>query len=160
MKKIIWIMWPWNATQIDLQNAYEIGKFSALKWYITLTWWRNEWVMNEWLKWAKEKWGITLWILPNDDTTTFSQYLDIAVPTNMRSGRNYLNVLTSDIVVACWVDHGTSSEISLAIKPWKNIVLIGLYEEANIFFKKLAPNQVYIAKNSSDAISILQDLWY
>jgi hypothetical protein len=35
----------------------------------------------------------------------------------MRSGRNYINVLSSDIVIACGMNHGTASEVSLAIKP-------------------------------------------
>lgn len=112
--------------------------------------------MNEALRWAKEFDWLTIWILPSDDETTFSEFLDIPICTNMRSGRNYINVLSSDIIIACWIDHWTSSEISLAIKPQKKIILVGLYEEANLFFKKLAPNQIYIVKNFSEAIEFLK----
>ena len=67
MKTIIWVMWPGkNATEQDITNAYEIGKFSTEKNYVTLTGWRNEWFMNEALKWAKENWWLILWILPTD----------------------------------------------------------------------------------------------
>lgn len=158
MKKIIWIMWPWkNATKIDLVNAYQIWKYCAQNNFVTLTWWRNEWVMNEALKWAKENGWLTLWILPTDEKETFSEFLDIPICTNMRSWRNYLNVLSSDIVVVCWIDHGTSSEISLAIKPWKKIILIWLYNEANDFYKKLAPNQIFIVQDYHQAIPILDN---
>lgn len=152
-------MWPWvEATKIDLKNAYEIWKFSALSSYITLTWWRKEWVMNEALRWAKENWWLTIWILPTDEKETFSDFLDIPICTNMRSWRNYINVLSSDIVVACWINHWTSSEISLAIKPWKKIVLVWLHKEANDFFLKLSPDQVFIAKDHIEAIKIIKDL--
>lgn len=162
MKTIIWIMWPWEkATDKDLKNAYEIWKYSALKWYITLTWWRNKWVMNEWLKGAKVNWWLTLWILPSDDRSQFSNYLDIPVITTMKSWRNFINVLTSDIVVVCWIDAGTSSEISLAIKPWKKIILVWLYKEANTFYTKLAPTQVFVVKDYIEAINVLNStiLW-
>lgn len=157
MKKIIWIMWPWlGASEKDLKNAFEIWKFSALNWFVTLTWWRKDWVMNEALKWAKQNWWFTIWILPSDEKETFSEFLDIPIITNMRSWRNYINVLSSDIVVVCWIDHWTSSEISLAIKPWKKIILVWLYDEANVFYKKLAPNLVFISNDYNDAINILK----
>ena len=157
--KIIGIMGPGKeASPEDLLNAYKIGEYCASKGYITLTGGRNEGVMNEALKGAKENGGLTLGILPSDDKTTLSKYLDIPVCTNMRSGRNYINVLSSDIVIACGINHGTSSEISLAIKPDKKIILVGLYEEANVFYKKLAPNQISIVPTHVEAIKLIEDL--
>ena len=73
----------------------------------------------------------------------------------MRSGRNYINILSSNVIVVCGIDSGTSSEISLAIKPGKKIILVGLYDEANILYKKLAPDQVSIVKNAEEAIKLL-----
>ncbi|MCH8519587.1 MAG: cytochrome [Nanoarchaeota archaeon] len=157
VKIIVGVMGPGsNALKKDLNNAYEIGKFIASKNWVTLTGGRNEGVMNEALKGAKENNGLTLGILPSDDKITFSPYLDIPVCTNMRSGRNYLNVLSSNIIVVCGIDHGTSSEISLAIKPNKKIILIGLYEEANKYFEKLAPNLIYVVEDYLEAIEILK----
>lgn len=158
MKKIIvGVMWPGvAASKSDLENAYEIWKFCAEKNRVTLTGWRNEWVMEEALRGAKEWDWLTIGVLPSDDRTTFSKYIDIPICTNMRSWRNYINVLSSDIIVACGIDHGTSSEISLAIKPWKKIILVWLYEEANNFFKKLAPTQVCIVTDYVQAIKILE----
>lgn len=157
VRKIIGVMGPGtNALETDLKNSYEIGKFIASQNWVTLTGGRNEGVMNEALRGAKENDGLTLGILPSDDKNTFSPYLDIPICTNMRSGRNYLNVLSSDIVVVCGIDHGTSSEVSLAIKPNKKIILVGLYEEANTFFKKLAPKQIFISKDYTEAIKIIK----
>lgn len=159
MKTIIWVMWWWETVlEVDKNNAYELWKHIAYKGYVTLTGWRNVWVMNEALKWAKEKGWITLWILPNDDKNSCSEYLDIPIFTNMRSWRNYINALTSDILVICWIETWTSSEISLWLKAWKNVILVWLYEEANIFYKKLAWNKIHIAKDYVEWIQMINDL--
>lgn len=76
-------------------------------------------VMDEALRGAKENGGLTLAIMPTDDREEFSKYADIPTITTMKAGRNYIEVLTSDIIIACGISAGTSSEISLAIKPKK-----------------------------------------
>lgn len=157
MKKIVGIMGPGEeASKKDLENAYNIGKFCASNNWVILTGGRNEGVMNEALRGAKENNGLTIGILPNDDKKTFSKYLDIPIVTNMRSGRNYINVLSSDIVISCGMNHGTSSEISLAIKPGKKIIIVGATNKANDFYKELAPKQVIIAKDYKEATKILE----
>ena len=157
VKTIIGIMGPGStASSKDLENAFKIGKFCASKKWITITGGRNEGVMNEALKGAKENGGLTLGILPSDDQSTFSEYLDIPICTNMRSGRNYLNALTSNIVVICGIDAGTSSEISLAIKSNKQVILVGLDSETNNFYKKLSNNKVLITKDFFEANEILK----
>ena len=155
MKKIIGIMGPTNAKEDDLINAYQIGKYCAENDYIALTGGLKYGVMNEALKGAKENGGLTIGIMPTDDKTEYSEYADIPIITTMKSGRNYIEILTSDIIVACGIAAGTSSEISLAIKPKKKIILVGLDENANIFYKNLAPTQVFIAKDYSEAVKIL-----
>ncbi len=157
MKKIIGIMGPGSdADKTDLKNAYEIGKFCAKKGWITLTGGRNSGVMDEALKGAKENKGLTIGILPTDEKELFSKFMDIPIITNMRSGRNYINVLSSDIVVVYGISPGTSSEISLAIIAKKKLILVGLYDEANAFYKKLSPENTYCVKDYKEAVKILE----
>ena len=113
--------------------------------------------MNEALKGAKQQGGLTLGIMPTDDKTEFSEYVDIPIITTMEAGRNYIEILTSDIIVACGISAGTSSEISLAIKSKKEII-VGISEEVHNFYRNLAPNQVFIAKDYREAIKILEGL--
>ncbi len=146
-------MWPGDwATEQDKKNAFEIGKYAAEHGYVVLTWWRNIWVMEAWLQWAKSANGTTVWILPNDDRSTFSEYVDIPIITNMRSGRNYMNVLSSDLVFACGMWAGTSSEVSLALQAGKNIILVWTSPEANAFFKQLNSEKILIAKDYTEAL--------
>ena len=159
MKKIIGIMGPTNAKEQDLINAYQIGKYCAENDYITLTGGLKYGVMDEALKGAKENGGLTVGIMPTDDKTEYSEYADIPIVTTMKSGRNYIEALTCDVIVACGISAGTSSEISLAMKPKKEIILVGLDEDANIFYKNLAPNLVFIAKDYNEAIKILDEIY-
>lgn len=152
-------MWWWEKVlEKDLKNAYEIWKFCAENNFVTLTWWRNVWVMNEWLKWAKENWWLTLWILPNDDKNSCSKYLDIPIFTNMRSWRNYLNALSSDILVICGIELWTSTEISLWLKSDKKVILLWCFEEANIFYKKIWWKNIYVVNNYNEAISEIKNI--
>ncbi|MBP9779266.1 cytochrome [Candidatus Gracilibacteria bacterium] len=153
MKKIIGIMGPGDgATEQDKKNAFEIGKYAAEHGYVVLTGGRNIGVMEAGLQGAKSANGTTVGILPNDDRSTFSEYVDIPIITNMRSGRNYMNVLSSDLVFACGMGAGTSSEVSLALQAGKNIILVGTSPEANAFFKQLNSEKILIAKDYTEAL--------
>ena len=158
MKTVIGIMGPGKASEDDLVNAYEIGKYCAGKGYAVLTGGLNIGVMNEALKGAKENGGITVGVLPTDDRTQFSEYIDIPIITTMLAGRNIINILSSDIIVACGMASGTSSEVSLAIKPGKKVILVNAYEEANVFYKKLAGDQIFVVKDYKEAIKVLNEL--
>lgn len=158
MKKIVGIMGATKAKEEDLINAYQIGKYCAENDYVTLTGGLKYGVMTEALKGAKENGGLTIGIMPTNDKNEFSEYVDIPVVTTMKAGRNYIEVLTSDLIVACGMSAGTSSEVSLAIKPGKKILLVGTDKETNDFYKKITNNQIFIAKNYKEAIIILKEL--
>lgn len=147
-----------EAKESEVENAHKLGILIAQKGWITLTGGRNIGVMDAALKGAKEAQGLTIGILPSDDQTTFSNALDIPIITNMRSGRNYLNVLSSDIIIACGMNTGTASEVSLALQSEKSVILLNTNKEAGVFFTKLKKNLVYIAETPQNAIKIAEAL--
>ena len=153
MKKIIGIMGPAKPTKEQMLNAYEIGKYCAKQGYVTLTGGLKAGIMDEALRGAKEKNGLTIGIMPTDDKTKYSEYIDIPIVTTALAGRNIIEVLTCDILVACGISAGTSSEISLAIKPGKPIILVGMDDITNDFYRQLIPNkQLSIVKDYNEAI--------
>lgn len=87
---------------------------------------------------AKEVPGsLTLGILP-DSTGGVGADVDLAVFTGMGDARNAINVLTSDVVVACGVEGpGTASEVALALKAGKPVILLGASAEARSFFQTI-----------------------
>lgn len=122
-----------------MKDAFEIGKYSANVGYTILTGGLNISVQNEGLKGAKSENGLTIGIMPFNEPEKFSEYVDIPIITNMRSGRNYINALSSSLVIACGIDKGTISEISLSLvnTAKKQVIIVGAIEEANVLFKKI-----------------------
>jgi uncharacterized protein (TIGR00725 family) len=127
-----------NARAIDIHNAFALGSALADEGWIVLTGGRNRGVMDAASKGAKAAGGLTIGILPTNDRRTISAAVDIAIMTDMGSARNYINVLTSDVIVACGAGGaGTASEIALALKSDKFVVLLNSGKESRPYFKKI-----------------------
>jgi uncharacterized protein (TIGR00725 family) len=153
-KIIVGVMGPGEkATVSDLQNAYELGCLIAQEGWILLTGGRNAGVMDAANKGAKSADGLTLGILPRNDSDSISNDVDIAIFTDMGNARNNINVLSSNVVIACGMGAGTASEIALAVKGNKPVILLTDDEASKVFFKKLSPDNVYIVESVVDAIA-------
>ena len=63
-------------------------------------------------------------VLYDEDRDKAAEGLDIVIPTGMGAGRNIINVLASDVVVACRGTGGTLSEIALALRFDRPVVLL------------------------------------
>lgn len=156
-KIVIGVMGPGTgASEIDQQNAYELGKLIAQEGWILLTGGRNLGVMDAANRGAKAANGLTLGILPTIDEHTISQDVDIAIITDMGSARNNINVLSSHVVIACGMGTGTASEVALALKAKKRVVLLTNHEESLNFFSSLSPKNVFLATTPTAAIEIVK----
>ncbi len=152
-KTIIGIMGPGDkAQEDDLRNAYQVGKLSAQAGYIVLTGGRPCGVMDAALRGAKGAGGKTLAILPSKTKDDVSPFADVVVVTGLNSARNFVNALTSDVVVACGVEPGTLSEIALALKENKHVVLMTQSRKAEEFLVELKPDRIHLARNAEEAM--------
>lgn len=160
MKKIIvGVMGPGDkATAVELQNAYQLGKLIAQQGWVLLTGGRNVGVMDAASQGAKASNGLTIGILPTDDTDAVSAAVDIAIITDMGNARNNINVLSSNVVIACGISTGTASEIALALKGNKKVILLNDNEESKCFFKTLSPQNVYIVDSPAEAIKTAETI--
>jgi uncharacterized protein (TIGR00725 family) len=118
-----------------------------------LTGGRNVGVMDAASKGAKSAHGLTLGILPSNSSNGISEAVDIAIFTDMGNARNNINVLTSDVVIACGMGTGTASEIALALKASKRVILLTDDMHCKVFFQKLMPDNVYVADSCENAIA-------
>ena len=121
-KPIIGVMGGSNVSSKIYQEAYELGKAIAENGWILLNGGRDAGVMRASAEGAKEKNGITIGILTGRDKYSANSYIDIPICTNMGDARNVINILSSDIVVACPGSAGTLSEIALALKNSKPVI--------------------------------------
>ena len=147
-----------GATESDQQNAYELGKLIAQEGWVLLTGGRNAGVMNAANRGAKAANGLTIGILPTADGSGVSEAVDIAIITDMGNARNNINVLSSDVVIACGMGTGTASEVALALKANKAVVLLSDHQESQVFFTSLSSSMVFVAETPGAAIAIAKDL--
>jgi uncharacterized protein (TIGR00725 family) len=104
--------------------AYQLGELIAEEDWVLLNGGRPAGVMEASAKGAREKGGLTFGVLPGKDKGTASEYIDVVIATGMGDGRNYINVLSSDIIVSLPGKAGTISEIALALKNRKKVILL------------------------------------
>ncbi|MFQ4145790.1 TIGR00725 family protein [Chlorogloeopsis sp. ULAP02] len=153
-KIIIGVMGPGEkATAVDLENAYELGKLIAQAGWVLLTGGRNVGVMNAASQGAKSANGLTVGILPDANPDGISDAVDIALFTDMGNARNNINVLSSDVVIAFGVSAGTVSEVALALKGKKQVILLSDDEQSKVFFKNLSPENIYVVRSTKEAIA-------
>ncbi|MFB2771850.1 TIGR00725 family protein [Pelatocladus sp. BLCC-F211] len=156
---IIGVMGPGEkATETDVTNAYKLGELIAQQGWILLTGGRNSGVMDAVNKGAKSANGLTIGILPSENQIDISEAVDIAIFTDMGNARNNINVLSSDVVIACGMGTGTASEVALALKANKQVILLNDDDESKIFFKKLSPINIHVVESVSEAIATVQKI--
>ena len=126
MKKrpIIGVMGGGNSTSEDTKAAYCLGSLIAKQGWILLNGGRNTGIMEASAKGASNQGGLTVGILPDDNLNRTSEYIKIPVLTGMGNARNCINALSSSVVVACPGGAGTLSEIALALKNNKTVILM------------------------------------
>jgi uncharacterized protein (TIGR00725 family) len=158
-KTLIGVMGPGNnATPGDLKNAHELGKLIAQEGWILLTGGRNAGVMDAASKGAKTAGGLTIGILPNNSTEGISEAVDIAIVTDLGNARNNINVLSSDVVIACGMGTGTASEVALALKNGKPVILLTEHTQSHAFFPSLSPSQVFSASTPRETVFLAKKI--
>lgn len=146
------------ATPQDLKLAYLLGSAIAENNWVLLTGGRKAGVMDAASRGAKAKNGLVVGILPNNNTSEISEAVDIPIFTDLGNARNNINVLSSNIIIACGMGLGTASEIALALKSRKPVILINPAELTHQFFASLATENLYFAPTVEAAISLVKEI--
>jgi uncharacterized protein (TIGR00725 family) len=81
-------------------------------------------VMQAACKGAAERGGRTVGLLPGRDRAAGNPYLTVALPTGLGELRNGLVVGTADAVIAVGGGWGTLSEMGLAMKAGKPVIVV------------------------------------
>jgi uncharacterized protein (TIGR00725 family) len=125
MLTVIGVMGGAVASEEALEHAYQIGQLIAEQGWVLLNGGRNAGVMEASARGASEAGGLVVGVLPGDTTTGVAPSVDIAIPTGMGDARNAVNVLASHVVVALPGGAGTISEVALALKCNRRVVMLG-----------------------------------
>jgi uncharacterized protein (TIGR00725 family) len=131
------------ATHEDTELAYQLGKSIAENGWILLTGGRKVGVMEAASQGAKASGGLVIGILPGNNKLEMSDAVDIAIVTDL---------------IACGMGLGTASEVALALKNNRPVILLHQQEVTYQFFSHLASEQVFSAANVEQAIALSQEI--
>ena len=158
-RTIVGVMGPGEgATEDDVRAARELGALVAGEGWVLVTGGRACGVMEAASRGAREAGGLTVGILPSEDAGDASEFVDLAVVTGMGQARNQINVLTSRVVISCGAGAGTASEIALALKARKPVILLCATAEARAFFASLGGEAVHLAGSPREAVEIARTM--
>lgn len=154
-KPIIGVMGGGEVSRDTLNQSYLLGSLIAGQGWILLNGGRNAGVMDASAKGARDHGGLTIGILPDNDRSRVSDHILIPIVTGMGSARNAINVLSSDVVVACPGGPGTLSEIALALKAAKPVILFH-FDAGNLPDRFEETGLIYRAETAEQVIEIIK----
>jgi uncharacterized protein (TIGR00725 family) len=155
---IIGVMGPGeNATPEENEVAYALGAAIAKQGWVVLTGGRSFGVMDAAMKGASDNNGLTIGVLPREDTKGASLHAHIKIITGIGSARNNINILTSHVIVVLGMAAGTASEVGLALKANKKTIFLNQDELTIEFFKKLGTYKVITTTSVKDTIAHISD---
>ena len=140
-----------------IAGAREMGRLIAENGWTLLSGGRPTGVMQASVDGARQAGGLTIGVLFDDDHAEAAKGLDIVLPTGMGAGRNIINVLSSDVVVACRGSGGTLSEIALALRFERPVVLLD-FDPGATFLDASAPGGRWVlASTPAEAADRVRD---
>lgn len=153
MKKtsVIGVMGGGSASPQTIEKARRLGRLVAREEWILLNGGRDAGVMTASAMGASQEGGITVGVLPGSTLEGVSPHITIPIVTGLGNARNVVNVLSSDVVVAFKGGAGTISEIAIALKSGRPVLLIDI-ELGNLFREYQQSGQLQEANSPEDAI--------
>ena len=156
---VVGVMGPGGICDQDvLETARVLGRLIAEQGWVLLSGGRDSGIMKTVNEGAKQVPGsLTVGILPSVRSGP-SPDVDVVIVTDLGNARNNINVLSSDVVVAIGQGGaGTASEIALALKAGKKVILLGAPPLAKSYFQDLGKNQILLAESPAEAIALIRE---
>jgi uncharacterized protein (TIGR00725 family) len=134
-----------------------LGQRIAEEGWILLNGGRNAGVMEASARGARSRGGLTVGILPDEDTGRMSDYIDIPILTGMGNARNVINVLSSRVVVACAGGAGTASEVAIAVKCNRPVILFG-FDPGTLFAEAEKQGRMFREREAEAVVERIRSL--
>jgi len=109
-------------------------------------------VMEAACRGAKTEGGVTIGILPQLDRDATNPHVDYSICTGIGHARNLAVTASGDAVIAIGGGFGTLSEIGLARKAGRRVVLLASWE---ITRGGITPEGVYPADSAEEAVNLV-----
>lgn len=123
-KTVIGVVGASQATAEGYAAAREVGRLIARSGAVLVCGGRGG-VMEAAARGCTEAGGVTVGILPGGEPDQANPYVSIAVPTNMGHARNAIIAHTAQALIALEGEHGTLSEMAIALKLGRPVIALG-----------------------------------
>lgn len=151
-RTLVGVMGPGEgATEEDSRLAYELGGLIAQQGWVLVTGGRRVGVMDAASRGAKAARGTVVGILPGTDAEGMSGAVDIPILTGMNEARNNINVLSCRLLFFVGMNAGTASELALALKHKRPVILVCQSKEVVRVFAAMSSSKLEIATNATSA---------
>lgn len=159
-RRIVAVVGSDSSTSDDQREAEMLGEALAKEGWIVLTGGRigtrGTSVMHLVLAGAKRvKNGVTVGVLPYEhDNEQVSGHADVRIFTGMNQGRNVINVLSGDVVIAFGqITPGTASEVALALRAEKPVLLYRSNDTAAALFTSIGASPARVVASLEDLMA-------
>jgi hypothetical protein len=142
--RIVGVMGGNASSRADASLARFLGRRIAARGHITLNG-AGGGIMGESSRGAKEGRGRVLGVSSSGDPRNVNRNVDHAILTDAKDARNQYNVLSSDVVIALPGRAGTKSEIALALKNGRNVVVVNQPELMPVFQREYAGQITFVS---------------
>jgi uncharacterized protein (TIGR00725 family) len=144
-----------NAEQIRISEL--LGRAIAERGWVTLTGGRAAGVMAAATRGAATANGLTIGLLPGATRAGAAPDLDVALATGLGEARNAVIATAADGMVACGMNPGTLSEVSLALRARKPVAILCVDHSAIVFLQSLGTDagRVHIPDGPQAAVDWL-----
>lgn len=153
MRTIIGVMGGGEADKATCACAHELGRLIAEEGWVLLNGGRDAGVMTASAAGARQAGGLTVGILPDDDTHRVAPGIDIPILTGMGDARNVVNVLSSHVVIVLHGEAGTVSEVAHALNCGRPVITLGL-DLGHLFAKYRTEGLLVDATGPAHAIAL------
>jgi uncharacterized protein (TIGR00725 family) len=106
-------------------------------------------VMEAACRGAADRGGITVGILPGENTETANTFVQIPIATGLGEARNLAIVKTAQALIAVGGEYGTLSEIAFALKGRKPVIGLGTW---SLCRNRAELNSIFQAESAEEAV--------
>lgn len=152
---VIGVMGGGTAEPAAIAMAEQLGRLIAQAGWALLTGGRPAGVMRAASRGAAEAGGLVIGVLPDAHPDAADEHVQVAIATGMGDARNAINVLSSDVVVACPGGAGTLSEVALAVKAGRPVVLLD-FDPGPVVAEAEATGRLERAADPAQAIAVIR----
>lgn len=157
MRTVIGVMGSGRSLLADAEEvASRLGRLIAEEGWVLLNGGRDCGVMDASARGAQEAGGLVIGVLPGRSTNGASPHLDVAIRTGMGDGRNYVNALSSDVLVALPGGAGTLTEVAFALLAQRTVVALG-WEPQPPLDEYVESGMLVRASTPEEAIAAVRD---